>query len=186
MPMNTKDKSKIMDEKVLPRTIMRIAHEIVEKNKNVEDLCLIGVRKRGAPIAQRLAACIKEIAQVNVPVGVLDITMYRDDLNRIGLEQLIAHKTEIDFDINDKNLIIVDDVLYAGRTARSALDALIDFGRPRRIQLAVLVDRGHRELPIRADYVGKNIPTAGKQTVQVRVKEIDGVDEVVVLEEQVA
>jgi pyrimidine operon attenuation protein/uracil phosphoribosyltransferase len=175
------EKAKILDKEALNRSLMRIAHEILEKNKGTQELCLIGIRNRGAYLAKRLAQCIKEIDKVDVPVGILDITLYRDDLTLIAA-QPVVHKTEIDFDITDKNVVLVDDVLYTGRTIRAALDALIDLGRPKNIQLAVLIDRGHRELPIRADYAGKNIPTAQKETVEVRLNETDGVDEVVIIE----
>ncbi len=174
-----KEKAKILDKETINRALMRIAHEILEKNKGTAALCLVGIRNRGVFIAQRLAACIKKIENIDVPVGILDITLYRDDLTLIAA-QPVVHKTEIDFNINDKNLVLVDDVLYTGRTVRAALDALIDFGRPKSIQLAVLIDRGHRELPVRADYVGKNIPTAQKETVEVRLSEADGVEEVVI------
>ncbi|MBU1998662.1 MAG: bifunctional pyr operon transcriptional regulator/uracil phosphoribosyltransferase PyrR [Candidatus Omnitrophota bacterium] len=173
------DKSKILDKDTISRSLMRIAHEILEKNKGIEGLCLVGIRNRGAYLAKRLGECIKKIEGMDIPVGILDITLYRDDLTLVAA-QPIVHKTEINFDINGKNLILVDDVLYTGRTIRAALDALIDFGRPRTIQLAVLIDRGHRELPIRADYVGKNLPTAQNETVEVRLSETDGKDEVVV------
>jgi len=144
-------------------------------------LCLVGIRNRGVYLAERLAGCIRKIENKEVPVGILDITLYRDDLTLVASHPLVR-KTEIDFDINDKILVLVDDVLYTGRTIRAALDALIDFGRPKSIQLAVLVDRGHRELPIRADYVGKNIPTAQNESVEVRLEEVDGKDEVVIRE----
>ena len=176
-----KEKAKILDKDTIGRTLMRIAHEVLEKNKGTKDLCLVGIRNRGAYLAQRLADCIKRIENESVSVGILDITLYRDDLTLIAA-QPVVHKTEIDFDISDKNIVLVDDVLYTGRTIRAALDALIDFGRPKSIQLAVLIDRGHRELPIRADYVGKNIPTSKNETVEVRLEEIDGVDEVVIIE----
>jgi len=176
-----KEKSRVLDKEALSRSLIRIAHEILEKNKGAEGLCLIGIRNRGAYLAARLGSCIEEIDKKGVPVGILDITLYRDDLTQIG-SQPVVHKTEIDFDIADKIVVLVDDVLYSGRTIRAALDALIDFGRPKAIQLAVLVDRGHRELPIRADYVGKNIPTAKDEQVEVRLAETDGVDEVVVVE----
>lgn len=177
-----REKAKLLDKDTLERTIMRIAHEILEKNKGTQDLCLVGIRNRGVYLAYRLVDCIKKIENQAVPVGVLDITLYRDDLTLIAA-QPVVHKTEIDFDINDKNVVLVDDVLYTGRTIRAALDALIDFGRPKSIQLAVMVDRGHRELPVRADYVGKNIPTAKTETVEVRLEEVDGKDEVVILEQ---
>jgi len=176
-----KDKAKILDKEAVNRALMRIAHEILEKNKGTDALCLVGIRNRGVFLAKRLAECIKKIENMDVPVGALDITLYRDDLTMIAA-QPVVHKTEIDFDITDKNLILVDDVLYTGRTIRAALDALIDFGRPKSIQLAVLIDRGHRELPIRADYAGKNIPTAQKETVEVRLEDPDGKDEVVIVE----
>ena len=175
-----KEKAKILDKEALNRSIMRIAHEILEKNKGTQDLCLIGIRNRGVFLAHRLAECIKKIEGADILVGALDITLYRDDLTLIS-QQPVVHKTEIDFDINDKNVILVDDVLYTGRTIRAALDALIDFGRPKLIQLAVLVDRGHRELPVRADFVGKNIPTAKNETVEVRLLETDGKDEVIIV-----
>ena len=175
-----KEKAKILDKEALNRSIMRIAHEILEKNKGTQELCLIGIRNRGVFLAHRLAECIKKIENADIPVGALDITLYRDDLTLIS-QQPVVHKTEIDFDINDKNVILVDDVLYTGRTIRAALDALIDFGRPKLIQLAVLVDRGHRELPVRADFVGKNIPTAKNETVEVRLSEVDGKDEVIIV-----
>ncbi len=176
-----KEKAKLFDKDALNRIIMRIAHEILEKNKGTQDLCLIGIRNRGAYLAKRLRESIEAIDQATVPVGVLDITLYRDDLTLIA-QQPLVHKTEIDFDITDKNIVLVDDVLYTGRTVRAALDALIDLGRPKSIQLAVLIDRGHRELPIRADYVGKNVPTSQKETVEVRLTEVDGSDEVVIVE----
>jgi pyrimidine operon attenuation protein/uracil phosphoribosyltransferase len=176
-----KEKANILDSEALGRSIIRIAHEILEKNKGTSSLCLIGIRNRGVYIAERLAACIKNIENQSVSVGALDITLYRDDLTLIASSPVVR-KTEIDFDINGKNVVLVDDVLYTGRTIRAALDALVDFGRPRSIQLAVLVDRGHRELPIRADFVGKNIPTATNETVEVRLSEVDGKDEVVIIE----
>ena len=176
-----KDKAKILDKDSIRRCLMRLAHEILEKNQGTKNLVLIGIRNRGAHLAQRLRDCIEIIDKEKVPVGILDITLYRDDLTQIGPNPVV-HKTEIDFDVTDKNVILVDDVLYTGRTIRAALDALVDFGRPISIQLAVLVDRGHRELPIRADYVGKNIPTSVNETVEVRLAEVDGNDEVVIVE----
>jgi pyrimidine operon attenuation protein / uracil phosphoribosyltransferase len=176
-----KEKAKILEKDGVSRVLVRIAHEILEKNRGTENLCLIGIRNRGAYLAKRLGECIERIDQVKVPVGILDITLYRDDLTSIAAGPVV-HKTEIDFDISDKTVVLVDDVLYTGRTVRAALDALIDFGRPKSIQLAVAVDRGHRELPIRADYVGKNIPTAHNETVEVRLEETDGKDEVVIVE----
>jgi pyrimidine operon attenuation protein/uracil phosphoribosyltransferase len=178
-----KEKVKILDKEAIGRSIMRIAHEIIEKNKGTAGLCVIGIRNRGVDIARRLAECIKKIEGEDIPVGALDITLYRDDL-ALASGQPLVRKTEIDFDINNKKLVLVDDVLYTGRTIRAALDALIDFGRPRTIQLAVLVDRGHRELPIRADFVGKNIPTSRQESVEVRLEDADGIDEVLIAERE--
>ncbi len=170
----------VMDADRIGRTLTRIAHEIVERNKGVDDLALVGVRTRGVHIARRLARTLKEITGADVPTGALDITLYRDDLMRQAVgPQPLVRRTEIPFSIDNRKILLVDDVLYTGRTVRAALDALIDFGRPSAIQLVVLVDRGHRELPIKADYVGKNLPTAPDESVQVRLQEIDGTDEVV-------
>ena len=169
----------VMDADRIGRTLTRIAHEIVERNKGVEDLALVGVRTRGVPIARRIARALREITGHEVPTGALDITLYRDDLMRQAVgPQPVVRLTEIPFSIDNRKILLVDDVLYTGRTIRAALDALIDFGRPRAIQLVALVDRGHRELPIRADYVGRNIPTSRQQSVQVRLVEMDGRDEV--------
>ena len=168
-----------MDQEGIQRAIMRIAHEVIERNKGTNGLCIVGIRNRGVYIAQRIAECVKKIEGKDIETGALDITLYRDDL-ALATGQPLVRKTEIDFDINDKNLVLVDDVLYTGRTIRAALDALIDFGRPKSIQLAVLVDRGHRELPIRADFVGKNIPTSKKESVEVCLQEPDGRDEVLI------
>ncbi|KPK42295.1 MAG: transcriptional regulator [Omnitrophica WOR_2 bacterium SM23_29] len=181
--MVLKDKAKIMDAEQIDKTLTRIAHEIIEKNKDIERIAVVGIRTRGAFLAERLAKKIKDIEKREIPVGILDITLYRDDLTTIA-EQPVVHKTEIDFDIQDKIIILIDDVLYTGRTIRCALDALIDFGRPKNIQLAVLIDRGHRELPIRADSVGKNIPTSQNEVVQVKIQEVDGADEVIIQEKE--
>ena len=175
------EKAKVLDKHGLNRCLMRIAHEILEKNKGIQDLAIIGIRNRGAYLAKRLAECVRQIENQAPEVGILDITLYRDDLTLIPTGPIVR-KTEIAFDIKQKNVILVDDVLYTGRTARAALDALSDFGRPKSIQLAVLIDRGHRELPIRADYAGKNIPTSQKETVEVHLEETDGQDEVVIVE----
>jgi pyrimidine operon attenuation protein/uracil phosphoribosyltransferase len=175
-----KEKVKILDKEAIARALMRIAHEILEKNKGTDNLCIIGIRNRGVYLAQRLVECIKKIENKDILNGALDITLYRDDL-ALASGQPVVRKTEIGFDINGKHLVLVDDVLYTGRTVRAALDALIDFGRPKTIQLAVLVDRGHRELPVRADFVGKNIPTSKDETVEVHLSEIDGDEEVVVV-----
>ena len=172
--------SVVMDADRIGRTLTRIAHEIVERNKGVDDLALVGVRTRGVPLARRLARSLREITGHDVPTGALDITLYRDDLMRLQVgPQPQVRRTEIQFSIDNRKILLVDDVLYTGRTTRAALDALIDFGRPKAIQLIVLVDRGHRELPIKADYVGKNLPTSPEESVQVRLLEIDGQDEVV-------
>lgn len=176
-----KEKAKVLDAQAISRSLSRIAHEILEHNRNADNIAIVGIRSRGAHLAQRLACCINKIDGEDVPVGILDITLYRDDLTLLS-HQPVVRKTEIGFDIGGKNIILVDDVLYTGRTIRCALSELIDFGRPKTIQLAVLVDRGHRELPIRADYVGKNIPTAQDETVEVRLAEVDGKDEVVIAE----
>jgi pyrimidine operon attenuation protein / uracil phosphoribosyltransferase len=170
----------VMDGDRMSRALTRIAHEILERNRGLDEIALVGIRTRGVPLARRLAHALHDINGDNVPTGALDITLYRDDLMRhpVG-PQPVVRRTEIPFSIDDRKILLVDDVLYTGRTIRAALDALIDFGRPRAIQLIVLVDRGHRELPIKADYVGKNLPTSLKQSIQVRLQEIDGADEVV-------
>jgi pyrimidine operon attenuation protein/uracil phosphoribosyltransferase len=170
-----------MDADRMSRALTRIAHEILERNRGLDEVALVGIRTRGVPIARRLAQLLREINGDHVPTGSLDITLYRDDLmrNAVG-PQPVVRRTEIPFSIDGRRILLVDDVLYTGRTTRAALDALIDFGRPRSIQLVVMVDRGHRELPIKADYVGKNVPTSLKQSVQVRLQEIDGVDEILI------
>jgi pyrimidine operon attenuation protein/uracil phosphoribosyltransferase len=169
----------VMDADRMSRTLTRIAHEILERNRGIEELALIGIRTRGVPLAKRLAQTIREINRHEVPTGALDITLYRDDFMRHAVgAQPVVRRTEIPFSIDDRRILLVDDVLYTGRTIRAALDALIEFGRPKAIQLVVLVDRGHRELPIKADYVGKNVPTSSTESVQVHLTEIDGRDEV--------
>jgi pyrimidine operon attenuation protein/uracil phosphoribosyltransferase len=175
----------IMDADRVTRTLTRIGHEIVERNRGIDGLALVGIRTRGVVIARRLAQVLQQITGEAIPTGALDITLYRDDLmrNPVG-PQPVVRRTEIPFSIDDKKILLVDDVLYTGRTIRAALDALIDFGRPREIQLIVLVDRGHRELPIKADYVGKNVPTSLKESVHVRLTEVDGTDEVSVDRDQ--
>ncbi len=180
--MAFREKAQIMDAEGIRRALTRIAHEILERNKGIEDLVLVGIRSRGVPLAQRINAKIAEIEGTTVPLGALDITLYRDDLSRLGYHPVL-HKTEIPFDITDKKVVLVDDVLYTGRTVRAALDALMDLGRPRLVQLAVLIDRGHRELPIRADFVGKNVPTSRRESVNVLLAEVDGVDKVVIVEQ---
>ena len=171
----------ILDSQSVERSIVRIAHEILEKNKGTENLVLVGIHTRGVVLARRLQEVIEKITQFKIPIGTLDINLYRDDLTLVS-EQPVIHRTEIDFNLDNQIVILIDDVLYTGRTIRAALDALVDFGRPKRIELAVLIDRGHRELPIRADFVGKNIPTSETENVQVRLLEVDGADEVVVSE----
>jgi pyrimidine operon attenuation protein/uracil phosphoribosyltransferase len=175
------EKTVLMDEQAMTRALIRIAHEIIEKNKGSRDLALVGIRTRGVPLAKRLAAEIDKIEGVRLPVGVLDITLYRDDLSTLGYLPVVG-ETQIPFDINDKKVVLVDDVLYTGRTVRAALGALIDIGRPQTIQLAVLVDRGHRELPIRADFVGKNVPTSRREIVAVQLSPTDGKEQVVLQE----
>ncbi|AKL95550.1 bifunctional protein PyrR [Clostridium aceticum] len=174
-----KNQVHLMDEKAIGRAITRIAHEILEKNKGANDIILVGIKTRGVPLAKRLAEKIKLIEETAVPVGILDITLYRDDLTKESIDPII-YDSKITTDINDKKVILVDDVLYTGRTVRAALDALVDIGRPKTIQLAVLVDRGHRELPIRADYVGKNVPTSKDEVVKVNLEEVDNQNFVVI------
>ncbi|WP_102400881.1 bifunctional pyr operon transcriptional regulator/uracil phosphoribosyltransferase PyrR [Haloimpatiens massiliensis] len=174
-------KAVILDEKAMGRTLTRIAHEIIEKNKGVKDVVLIGIKRRGYPLAERIAKLIEIIEGEKVQVGSVDITLYRDDLSPLN-EQPIINNNNLQVKIEGKKAVLVDDVLYTGRTARAALEAIIDNGRPDRIELAVLVDRGHRELPIRADFVGKNIPTSRKENISVEVKEIDGSDSVKIYE----
>ena len=177
MPNSTK----LMDSDQIRRAVTRIAHEILERNKGVEDLCIVGIRTRGAILAERVKRSIREIEGCDVPMGILDINLYRDDLSLVT-KQPVIRETLIDFDITDKKVVLVDDVLFTGRTIRAALDALVDLGRPAVIQLAVLIDRGHRELPIRADFAGKNIPTARDQSVRVTLSETDGAEDSVVIE----
>lgn len=171
----------IMDEQAMRRALTRIAHEIVERNKGLGNVALVGIRRRGVPLARRLAAKLREVEGREVPIGLLDITLYRDDLTTRA-EQPEVHRTEIPFKLPGTIVVLIDDVIYTGRTVRAALDAIIDVGRPAAIQLAVLIDRGHRELPIRPDFVGKNVPTSRKEVVHVRVNEFDGVEEVVIEE----
>lgn len=174
-------KAFVLDDKSMKRALVRIAHEIIEKNKDVEDLVIVGVKRRGYPLAKRIAESIQNIEGQLVPVGSVDITLYRDDLSK-KYDQPKIKDENIDVDVENKKVIIVDDVIYTGRTVRAAIDAIFHNGRPRMIQLAVVVDRGHRELPIRADYVGKNIPTSKNELVSVEVEEFDGVDSVKIFE----
>lgn len=176
---NIVKKKVIMDGDGMRRAIVRIAHEIIERNKGVDKVVLVGIRTRGVPLAKRIAAEIAAIEHVQLPVGVLDITLYRDDLTTLGYNPVVRG-TELDFNLTGRVVILVDDVLYTGRTIRAALDAIIDMGRPKAIQLAVLVDRGHRELPIRADYAGKNVPTSRLETIDVTLTEEDKEDAVVI------
>jgi len=173
-------KTLVMDEGDIRRAVTRIAHEILERNRGAKDLALVGVRTRGAPLAHRLAHLLSEIEGVQVPVGILDITPFRDDLPEGGAATRDNGGSQVDFSVEGKQVVLADDVLFTGRTVRAAMDALIEFGRPRAIQLAVLVDRGHREVPIRPDFVGKNIPTAERERITVRLRELDGEDGVYV------
>ncbi len=167
----------VMTPEDIRRTLARIAHEIIERNKNIDHLILVGVHTRGVPLARRLATNIEDFEESKIPVGALDISLHRDDLSSLEVQPIVKG-TDIHTSIDGKSVVLVDDVLYTGRSTRAAMDALIDLGRPRSIQLAVLIDRGHRELPIRADYVGKNIPSARHEEIQVRLVETDGIDEV--------
>lgn len=178
-----KKKAQILDREQIRRALTRISHEIVESNRGTDDLILVGIHTRGVPLAKRLAAMIKEFEGVDIPVGVVDISLYRDDLSVVA-DQPIVNKTSVPVSVEDKIVVMVDDVLYTGRTARAGLDAIMDLGRPQRVQLAVLIDRGHRELPIRADYVGKNLPTSTKEVVAVQLHEVDEDECVMILEEQ--
>lgn len=175
-------KSVLLDDKAVQRTLIRISHEIIEKNKGVQDVVLIGIKRRGYPLAKRIAAHIAQFEGIDVPVGSVDITLYRDDLSKVDDMPRINNK-EVGIEVKGKKVILVDDVLYTGRTARAAIDAVFDAGRPQMIQLAVLIDRGHRELPIRADYVGKNIPTSNNELISVELSEIDDSDSVKIYEQ---
>ncbi|KEI97260.1 bifunctional pyrimidine regulatory protein PyrR uracil phosphoribosyltransferase [Clostridium botulinum A2B7 92] len=173
-------KAIIMDEVKIKRSITRISHEIIEKNKGGQDIVLVGIKRRGVPIAKRIAENIKNFEGIDIPVGTLDISLYRDDLSELSQDPIVKNN-KLDVDIKDKKIILVDDVIYTGRTVRAAIQAIFDNGRPGKIQLAVLVDRGHRELPIRPDYVGKNIPTSSSEAILVELNEIDGNDSVKIL-----
>jgi pyrimidine operon attenuation protein/uracil phosphoribosyltransferase len=179
-----REKAQVLDESGLDRALTRIAHEILERNSGAADLAFVGLRTRGVTLARRLAAKITQIDGAELPVGTLDITLYRDDLDMRGVP--VIRGTDVTFSIKDKTVVLVDDVLFTGRTIRAALDAIIDLGRPQMIQLAILVDRGHRELPIRPDYIGKNLPTSRRESVAVRLREHDGEDRVVIEEPEEA
>ncbi len=172
--------AKLMGKDEIRRALLRLSHQILEKNREMEDLVVIGIHRRGVTLAERISKMMEEIKGKKLPTGTLDITFYRDDLTRIAYQPMVRN-TNILFPIDEKKVVLVDDVLYTGRTVRAAIDALLDFGRPKKIELVVLIDRGHRELPIRADYVGKNIPTSPEEMVEVRVEELDGTDEVLIL-----
>jgi pyrimidine operon attenuation protein/uracil phosphoribosyltransferase len=178
-----KIKARIMDSKKIATTIKRLSMEIVERNRNLEEIAIIGIRTRGVIIGKRILETIEKNEGVKIDFGILDITLYRDDLSKIGPNPIVKG-TEINFDVTGKNIILIDDVLFSGRTVRAALDSIMDFGRPKAIQLLVLIDRGHRELPIQADYTGKVLPTSKREIVEVRVKEIDEIDEVLIVEEE--
>ncbi len=177
-----REKAQILSGSEIERTLVRLAHEIVEKNNGVSNLGLVGIMRRGVPLAQRLAKILGRIEKTQVPVGTLDITLYRDDLSTVGVRPEVK-KSKMEFDIQDKDIVMVDDVLYTGRTARAALDALFDQGRPRRIQLCVLIDRGHRELPIEASFVGRKIQTTPNEIIEVRLQESDDADKVLLMEQ---
>jgi pyrimidine operon attenuation protein / uracil phosphoribosyltransferase len=179
--MRVVEKRQLLSAEEIGRTLQRLAHEIVEKSGGTNDLALIGIRRRGVPLSQRLAKTILDSSGVNVPVGTLDITLYRDDLSTVG-PQPVIHSNEIDFPVDDRDLVVVDDVLYTGRTIRAAMNGLFDLGRPKRIRLCVLIDRGHREMPIEATFVGRNVETSDTEIVEVRLKEIDGEERVVLVD----
>lgn len=174
-------KTRIMDESAINRSITRIAHEIIERNHGVDDVVIVGIYTRGVSLARRIAEKIERIEAKTLPIGSLDITLYRDDLSKLG-ENPVVRGTDISTSIDNRHVVLVDDVLYTGRTVRAAMDALMDFGRPRTIQLAILIDRGHRELPIRPDFVGKNVPTSKSEVIHVRLREIDGAEDVLLSE----
>jgi len=178
---NLREKSQLMSASEIERTLVRLAHQIAEKNNGVERLTLVGIRRRGVPLAQRLAKLLKQIEKKEVPVGALDITLYRDDLSTVGAKPVVQ-KNDIGADVDDRNVILVDDVLYTGRTTRAALDALFDHGRPRRIQLCVLIDRGHRELPVEAAFVGRMVQTSEREIIEVKLQETDKTEKVLLVE----
>ena len=181
LPANIHEKAQLMSSSEIERTLVRLAHEIIERNDGVADLGLVGIRRRGVPLAQRLALMIGRIEKIPVPVGTLDITLYRDDLSTLGPKPVVQ-KTEIGFPITGKNIVLVDDVLYTGRTARAAMDALFREGRPSKVQLCALIDRGHRELPIEASFVGRKVQTTSKEIIEVKLREVDDADKVLLME----
>ena len=179
--MRVVEKRQLLSAEEISRTLQRLAHEIVEKSGGTKDLAFIGVRRRGIPLAQRLAKIMKDSMHVDIPVGTLDITLYRDDLTTVG-PQPVVHSSEIDFQVDDRDLVVIDDVLYTGRTIRAAMNGLFDLGRPRRIRLCVLIDRGHRELPIEASFVGRTVQTSDTEIVEVRLQEIDNEERVMLVD----
>ena len=182
-PANLREKAQLMSASEIERTLVRLAHEIIEKNNGTDGLGLVGIRRRGVPLAQRLGKIIERIEKSAVPVGTLDITLYRDDLSTLGASPVVQ-KTEIGFPITGKNIILVDDVLYTGRTTRAALDALFHQGRPRQVQLLALIDRGHRELPVEATYIGRQVQTTAKEIIEVKLREVDDAEKVLLVERQ--
>jgi pyrimidine operon attenuation protein/uracil phosphoribosyltransferase len=179
---NLQEKGRIMSASEIERTLVRLAHEIVEKNNGIEDLVLVGIKRRGVPLASRLSSLIQKIEKKPISTGTLDITLYRDDLSTVGVSPVIQKSNPLGVEINDKNVILVDDVLYTGRTTRAAMDAIFDHGRPQRVQLCVLIDRGHRELPIEAAFIGRTVQTTDSEIVEVRLNEIDQQEQVVLVE----
>jgi len=178
-----REKAQLMSPSEIERTLVRLAHEIIEKNNGIENLGLVGVRRRGVPLAQRLGAIIQRIEKEAVPVGTLDITLYRDDLSTVGPKPVVQ-KSELGFDVGGKTIILIDDVLYTGRTSRAAMDALFHYGRPRLVQLCVLIDRGHRELPIEATYIGRKVQTTASEIIEVKLREVDDAEKVLVVERE--